>query len=405
MATRLYDLSRITAGNIRVTAGTALLGLLLSGGVEVGAQERVAWRASAQPIFSIGGAMATDTVAQFVRPDAAVRLSDGRVVVLESDQTRWFDATGKYLSTSTRRGRGPGETQYATSMIRLAGDTVVTEQRRPLKRIFIAPSGKVAREETPDDARYRSLGRWAECLDRMLPDLGRLGCLRVDSAPPRADPGPGLLRQYTRFVHVPRDLSAVHALGRDMGLEQFGVTVGDRTRYLMHPFHTRSFAAAGGTPMRIAIATNPEYEVELWTPEGRLERTLKRENARRAPTARESEAAAAVLATSRMLGPQRDDPAEKARILGAVEVPRLLAAVADLAIASTGHVLVGREGHLPTQAATIIDVFDPAGRYLGILRLPQRFRMLDVGADYILGMRFDENDVVSIEAYKLAKTP
>ena len=40
-----------------------------------------------------------------------------------------------------------------------------------------------------------------------------------------------------------------------------------------------------------------------------------------------------------------------------------------------------------------------------ILRLPPRFKMLDVGADYVLGRRLDENDAVVIEVYRLIKGP
>jgi hypothetical protein len=389
------------------------VGLAAAASVGASAQGRdtvVAWRVAAQPIFKVGGADALDTASQFNQVMGAVRLSDGRVVVLEADAARYFDAKGAFLHAGSRRGRGPGETQYATSIVRLPGDTVVVEQRgRPLKRVYIGSNGRFAREDVLDEATYRAMRRWAECLDIMLPDLSRVGCVRIDtSAAGRAaarSPGPGLLHTWTRYIRVPRSLDSAYALGRDMGFEQYGVDVGGQTRFLMHPFHTRSFIAAGGTPMRIAIATNPEYEIEIWRPDGVLDRTLRRANARRAPSAKENAAAAAATSVSPRLGPQRPGAvqADRAELIKQVPVPTLLAAVTDLAVASTGEVLVGREGHLPGQPTTIIDIFNRAGNYIGILRLPPRFKILDVGTDYVLGRRLDENDAAVIEVYRLIK--
>ena len=371
----------------------------------VGAQRAdttVAWRVGPDPIFRAGGADAMDSVAQFTRVTGAVRLSTGHVVVLHGDETRWFDPSGKYLRTSTRRGRGPGETQYATGIVRMPGDTVAIEQRRPLKRVLIGPDGKVARDEAADDAKFRGLRRWAECREYVLPDLSRVACERIDAVTSRApDPGPGLLRNYTRFVRVSRGLDSAIALGRDIGIEQFGLNLGGRsTTFIVHPFHARSYLAAGGSPWRIVIATNPEYDVEVWRPDGQLERTLRRPNARRAPTVMEREGAIPALERR-----ARNDRALADRIVASVPTPALLPAVTDLAVSDAGEILVGREGFLPSQPATIVDVFSRNGVYLGILRLPPRFRIHAVGADYVLGVRLDEDDVPSVEVLRLNKRP
>jgi len=47
------------------------------------------------------------------------------------------------------------------------------------------------------------------------------------------------------------------------------------------------------------------------------------------------------------------------------------------------------------------DVFDRSGRWLGELALPPRTRLLDVGRDYLLGVRLDDDDVPHVEVYRL----
>jgi hypothetical protein len=48
-------------------------------------------------------------------------------------------------------------------------------------------------------------------------------------------------------------------------------------------------------------------------------------------------------------------------------------------------------------------VFDRGGRYLGELELPRRFRVLEIGADYLLGVWRDELDVEHLRQYDLVK--
>lgn len=397
----------MTRGNGRVQRVllTAVVTALAAAGS--GAQSRdtaVAWRVAPQPVFRIGGAEAMDTAAQFARFSGAVRVSDGRVAVLTSDETRWFDATGKHLYTSSRRGRGPGETQQATAIVRMRGDTVAIEQRRPLKWVLFAPSGRFAREEVSDDAKYRTLRRWGECLERFLPDLSRIACARIDTGASNPNPPPGLFHNYTRFTRVSRNLDSVFSLGRDMGFEQYVLSTGrGQVAFVRHPFHAQSWFTAGGIPMRIAIATNPEYAIEIWRPDGVLERTLTRAGARRAPTAKEQADASAFAAAPPRLGPPRPDAPDRAKLFDQMPVPALLPAVTDLAIAPGGEVLVGREGHLPGQSTTLIDVFNRAGNFIGVLRLPARFLITDVGADYILGRRLDQDDAIVVEVYRLIK--
>jgi hypothetical protein len=155
--------------------------------------------------------------------------------------------------------------------------------------------------------------------------------------------------------------------------------------------------AAGGTPLRIVTAQNPDYSVQVWKPNGTLERTITRTGARRPPTAAERAAVPAMIAAYLPSGITPD------RVLSDIPVPDLLPAIVQLAVAPTGEILVMREGNLPSQTSSPVDVFDAQGRFLGTIRLPSRFRIFEVGSDYILGRRLTEDDVQVVELYRLRK--
>ena len=62
----------------------------------------------------------------FSRIAGAVRLADGRIVVADesSKQLRFFDSSGKFLHTAGRAGQGPGEFRDLRSLYRLQGDSL-----------------------------------------------------------------------------------------------------------------------------------------------------------------------------------------------------------------------------------------------------------------------------------------
>jgi hypothetical protein len=48
-------------------------------------------------------------------------------------------------------------------------------------------------------------------------------------------------------------------------------------------------------------------------------------------------------------------------------------------------------------------VFDPEGRFLGAVAMPDRFRPQQIGDDFILGVARDELDVERVQLYALEK--
>jgi hypothetical protein len=349
-----------------------------------------------KPSLSIGSAGGSDTAVLFTYIKGAIRLSDGTIVVMERDDTRWFDSTGHHLRTTTRKGDGPGEFRSLHSLFRLAGDSVVVSggEYGPHKQATFAPDGRFAHEERLDVGRYRMLGDLGEC-QTTLPDRSWLDCTSI----PDPDPKPDDERTVVRFVRVPASLGRVYELGVANWAFYTQVTLGGRKHTARRPFTPLSVtepAAAGGTPMRIAIATGPAYQVNVWSDTGKLERIIRRLDGR-VPVTDEDRAAheRSLRNTPGM------HPADLEKVLKAVPPPDSMPGIASIVVASTGAFFVKRYTRVDKTIPTRVDVFDAEGAFVATLTLPPRFRLLDAGADYLLGVRQDDDDVPFVELYPL----
>jgi hypothetical protein len=57
----------------------------------------------------------------------------------------------------------------------------------------------------------------------------------------------------------------------------------------------------------------------------------------------------------------------------------------------------------PTKPAGGWTIYDPEGRVLARLIVPERFSPFDIGDDWVLGRELDEFDVEHVRLYRIAK--
>ncbi|HEX7122869.1 MAG TPA: hypothetical protein VF178_10905 [Gemmatimonadaceae bacterium] len=86
-----------------------------------------AFRVEARPFLDLGGVRSNpdeelDPVQYWL---SATILSDGRIVVTERTQLKFFSRTGQFLGTAGRAGRGPAEFEQLQEVCRLPGDTLL----------------------------------------------------------------------------------------------------------------------------------------------------------------------------------------------------------------------------------------------------------------------------------------
>lgn len=251
-----------------------------------------------------------------------------------------------------------------------------------------------------DYAALTQLDRFQECGRLTLPDRSLVQCVAEEGQPPRvASPPPGHHRWIGRYVRIPWDLSSVDTLGLYGGIEQWGVSFEGRTRFVVHPFHSRTHTAVHDDPVGVAIAINPRYSIEVWAPTGHLERIVRREGRRRAPTSEEI-----ANAEERLDSYAFGDQALAARFRNEIPTPDSLPAIGGLHFTELGELLVHRRSWSDEESGQDrYDVFDPTGRWLGEFQHPAHLRIAEIGRDHALMIRRDELDVPYVELYALSR--
>ncbi len=333
------------------------------------------WVVEAEPFLSIGGVSAAPP-AQFTVVTQAARFGDGRIAVLETEtsELRFFDAEGEHLRTAGGRGEGPGEFHYATTFARLPGDTLLVEAMD--RYISFASNGDHVGEWRIDSSDLVERERVGCGPSALLADGSMLLC---EPAQPEADHrwGSRLVAQLLRATPDGTEVPLGFYVGADEGVL----------------FSSGTWVASGGSPMIVAILNNPEYSIEVWSPQGRLMRIIRRLDGRRAPTDREVEAAMEMAMRPPPMGPAPARP----------DIPDLVPAALGLTVGSQGDIWVRRAPLRGMQDESVFDAFGREGRFRGEVRFDGYFWLYEVGDDYLLGVRLDEMGVPHIQLHRLVR--
>lgn len=148
------------------------------------ALERAHFALASSAYFTVGG-LSRDPEQEFHHRNGylrAVRLSDGRFVVMDQDRLHWFGADGKRLFGVGRRGEGPSEFRYLTSICSTRGDTVVVWDDANRRLAVVSPRGKVVRQILVPSGSLAYQGCFSD---------GRV--LLVDAELPSGDPASAVL--------------------------------------------------------------------------------------------------------------------------------------------------------------------------------------------------------------------
>ena len=77
-------------------------------------------------------------------------------------------------------------------------------------------------------------------------------------------------------------------------------------------------------------------------------------------------------------------------------------AYGPILMGEAGDLWVGAYAH-PSQLSSRWDVIDSGGAWLGSVEMPEGFRPLQIGGDWILGLSRDELDVERVELRSLTR--
>jgi hypothetical protein len=351
-----------------------------------------AWRVADTPFVSIGREEGPPEQ-QLYDVRSALRFPDGRIAIANagSGEIRIYDPRGRHLSSFGREGDGPGEFRGLDRLWIGPGDSLVAYDALAKRFTTFAPDGSVsATRALPEVA-----GRAGSTL--LVGRFGDGGVLVKAGAPLAPDAGEGLARQSAVYAAGAPGDSAARPVGELFDGERYVQRTGAGATGYERPFAGAPQAAVG----RDAFyhSEGARYDIRRYSPDGTLESVIRR-RADPVPVTDDDVRRDRERLLAQASGPNR---ARLEQFLANVPIPQHRPAHGRMLVDSEGHLWV-----LQTRAAEDQpfrwDVFAPDGAWRTTVSLPARFRLMEPGPDYVLGVEYHpESDVEQVRAYRLER--
>jgi len=163
------------------------------------------------------------------------------------------------------------------------------------------------------------------------------------------------------------------------------------------PFGKSAVAAVHGD--RFFYGSQDRYEIRVYDQTGNLVRLVRRDER---PTRVTDAHVRAIMEDVVDRTEDSNQARESRRIFREAPIPDFHPAYGPIYADALGFLWV-EETRLPGDTTRVATIFDPDGRMVGSLDLPQSFRIEEIGADYILGRWVDELGVEVLELYDLTR--
>jgi len=341
--------------------------------------ESQGWRVADEPSLTIGVLEGPEEY-QLFRVRSAIRLDDGRIAVANggSSELRFYDATGTFLTSVGGEGAGPSEFgSFMGAIWRAEGDSlVIYDYTNGMRLSVFASDGTLGRT-----FRLEPASTSIPLADDLI---WRNTVVSRSGIYPPGDQADGLRRDSALYCTHDVDGAVLDTLGRFPGSEMYvqstgqGSSVATSRPYGRHP-------QSAATVDYWYFGSGDQYEIRGYGRSGALERLIRRDLVNR-PVTQDLLDELQLRAS----GMRRDIP-----------IPETMPA--------HGRLLGDAEGKLWVQEYRVNDeperwaVFDPHGRFLGIVDMPAPGRVTEIGSDYVLGVWTDEMDVEQVRLYALSK--
>ncbi len=317
--------------------------------------------------------------------------SDGSLAVadINSSEVRFYDSTGRFISRSGRKGRGPGEFTVMHDMVRTHGDTLVVWDETGGRITWIGPDRQTLRVEMRPGPRVFHVGALLGDGSRVLPVYPNL------TEPTEA----GVLwRPNGRVAFVDHRTGRIDTLGVFLGAEMKSggmvPTPGRRdTRF-----------ATNGVAQFFAYGDNAAFDILLHkiVGPGTPARLTTRIRERFSPPRMNDRYLRGWREAMRQMFRGSVLEARAERELQSPALPETLPAFEDLTVDDLGFLWVEAFRADP-QAPRSVTIFNDQGLPVARAQYPERLTVLEIGRDYVLGAFMDELDVVSVRKYQLTR--
>ncbi|HLB55397.1 MAG TPA: hypothetical protein VJK71_09845, partial [Gemmatimonadales bacterium] len=359
------------------------------------------WVVDSTPLVDIGGR--EEPGHDLHRVGGAARLQDGRIVVINrgSGELRFFDSTGRYLSSAGRLGHGPGEfSDFIASVQVLPGDTLFVLDAQLRRGSFLAPSGEFVRSIPTAQRGERHWVTVSAVLrgGRLLAESREFSEMRETSGPVRRDP-------FAFVLMTPRD-SALDTIAVVPGYEVHPgvVSEGGHEYPALRSLEFGRSTVWATDGIRIVVGTNEPDGIRIYDGGGKLLRIIRSAT----PPERVTEEHR-----------KRRDQENLARIDQQTGSEQLKEEWRKNALnpryAETfpyyERLLPGTDGALWLERVRRYNdegrryvVHDSAGRAIATVTCPERMRPYEVGSDLIIGLWRDPDDVQHVRVYKVGRS-
>lgn len=354
-----------------------------------------AWRIADTQMVDIGGPEGYDLrdIVDVVRtPAGAIAAADGGAQIIKV-----FALDGRRLRSLGSRGTGTGQFQ-AIDWIAAAGDSIVA---------FDLVARRLTMFNSETRVRTASFPNTGPVLTAPLARFDDGTLLVVSGGPtfPFSGKAAEVQRDSAWLLRYGTNAAVQDTIMRVAWGESFGVVIGEGDGRFVAPM-PRPFARRTSALLvdgNIVVGEASRYVISVYDSAGRLLRSIRRDHAP-APVTQDAiegfKEARRRAPESRGLQAQVDSALIRA--LGAAPYPSTMPAYERVLGDAEGNLWVLDYSVRAGQESSW-DVFDPRGRWLGTVRTPARFRVEQIGTNWILGVWRDAEDAERVRMYEVIK--
>lgn len=353
------------------------------------------WWVPAEPTLDIG-IMDGDSAYQLFRVTGAVRQPDGGIAVANSGtgEIRFFDRNGVFRKATGRRGGGPGEFEMLMWLLPTRGDSLLAYDWRHRRVSVLSGEGEYARSFQLE---MLTTSGGFPVVSEAFPD-GHL-LLATEMTFASGEIPMGARRDSAVYYVLDPDGEVAESLGAFPGGESYHVSDGETWYAGALSFGRFGQAAVGA--LGFYYGSSDRYEITFFDRSRNPQRILRLERENLEVTQEDIDR----YVENRLARADTDEERHTVRtLLERMPFPSTMPAHGSLVVDKAGNLWV-EEYRRPGDRQPRWRVFDGDGILLGTVETPERYRIFEIGPDYLLGRWDDDLDVEHIRLHPLVKDP
>ncbi|MEQ9398019.1 MAG: hypothetical protein RJQ04_02515 [Longimicrobiales bacterium] len=349
------------------------------------------WALGPEPLVGIG-VLEGDPDYQLFRVQDALRLDDGRVLVLNagSHQVRAYAPDGSYLDAWGGQGEGPGEFRSPGSLVPWPGDSVAVWDGGNQRMTVFGTDGALVRSFPLPAIEGVGLPGFQD----VFPD----GSAVVSAIEFGGEPTSGRVRLPVRLAVVDAEGALVGDLGAHAGTEAV-MRISESAINIFRSPYTRRYVL-GTHGRQVIMAPSEHFELRFWTRSGDLARIVRLAERPYVPTAADR----AAELDRRLQDVPEERRAGIRTMYQELPIPDTLPAMAGVMVDELDHVWVEPFRLATADGPTRWIVLGPAGQVVATAALPQDMTVHQIGADFVVGRVTDDLGVERVEVWPLRRT-